>query len=98
MKKLLAALFVAALVLAGTYMFAAAVAPTGPKAQSASPDIAAGKALWEGNGTQCRNCHGTTGEGGFGPDLAGRGLSAAQYVQAVRHPWGIMPMFVDTQV
>ena len=101
MKKLLTALFATALVPAGAYVFVSALAPAGANAQSVSaqtPDIAAGKVLWEGNGTQCRNCHGTTGEGGFGPDLAGRGLSAAQYVQAVRHPWGIMPMFVDSQV
>ena len=101
MKKMLAALFVTALVPASGYLFVAALAPTQANGQSVStqtPDIAAGKTLWEGNGTQCRNCHGTTGEGGFGPDLAGRGLSAAQYVQAVRHPWGIMPMFVDSQL
>ena len=61
-------------------------------------DAAAGKSLWEGNNTQCRNCHGKDGEGAFGPDLAGRGLSAAEFQQAVRHPWGIMPAFVDTQL
>lgn len=44
-----------------------------------APDLAAAKNLWEGNNTQCRNCHGKTGEGAFGPDLAGRGLSAAQF-------------------
>ena len=99
MKKLLAALLVTALAPAGALVFV--VASTTAHSQPAAapgPDIAAGKALWEGNGTQCRNCHGTTGEGGFGPDLAGRGLSPAQYVQAVRHPWGIMPMFVAAQV
>src|SRR5580692_7713877 len=67
-------------------------------AQNAAPDTAAAKALWEGNNTQCRNCHGKTGEGAFGPDLAGRGLSAAEFQQAVRKPWGIMPAFVDTQL
>jgi mono/diheme cytochrome c family protein len=63
-----------------------------------APDPAAGKTLWEGNNTQCRNCHGKDGEGAFGPDLAGRGLSAAEFQQAVRKPWGIMPAFVDTQL
>jgi mono/diheme cytochrome c family protein len=67
-------------------------------AQNAAPDPAAGKTLWEGNNTQCRNCHGKTGAGAFGPDLAGRGLSTAQFQQAVRKPWGIMPAFVDTQI
>jgi mono/diheme cytochrome c family protein len=26
----------------------------------------------------CKNCHNLNGEGGFGPDLAGRGLNAAR--------------------
>jgi mono/diheme cytochrome c family protein len=61
-------------------------------------DAQAGKTLWEGANTQCRNCHGTTGEGAFGPDLAGRKLTLAQFKQAIRKPWGIMPAFVDSQV
>ena len=60
-------------------------------------DAAAGKALWDGP-LQCRNCHGANGEGAFGPDLAGRGLSVGQFSQAVRKPWGIMPAFVDSQI
>lgn len=58
----------------------------------------AGKALWEGPNAWCRNCHGTKGEGGYGPDLAGRKLSLAQFGQAVRKPWGVMPAFVDSQI
>ena len=38
----------------------------------AAGDAAAGKALWDGNQTSCKNCHGAAAEGGFGPDLAGR--------------------------
>ena len=34
-----------------------------------------------------------TGEGGFGPDLAGRKLTQAQFLHAVQKPWGIMPSF-----
>ena len=67
-------------------------------AQNSAPDPAAGKALWEGNDTQCKNCHGKNGEGAFGPDLAGRGLSAAQFQQAVRKPWGVMPTFTEDQL
>ena len=37
-------------------------------------------------------------KGGFGPDLAGRGLNAAQVLRAVRKPWGIMPAFDENQV
>ena len=58
----------------------------------------AGKALWEGPDTQCRSCHGRVGEGAFGPPLAGRNLSAAEFRQAVRKPWGIMPAFTQDQV
>lgn len=65
-------------------------------AQTGDPQ--AGKTLWEGPATQCRNCHGQNGEGAFGPDLAGRRLTVAQFARAIRQPWGIMPAFVDTQV
>jgi mono/diheme cytochrome c family protein len=61
-------------------------------------DAQAGKVLWEGNATQCRNCHGQNGEGAFGPDLAGRKLSVAQFRQALRKPWGIMPAYVESQI
>ena len=39
-----------------------------------------------------------TGEGAFGPPLAGRSLSAAEFRQAARKPWGIMPAFTGEQV
>jgi len=63
-----------------------------------SADVAGAKALWEGNQLFCKNCHGKNGEGAFGPDLAGRGLSAAQFGQAVRKPWGVMPSFTEEQL
>ena len=63
-----------------------------------SVDPAAGKALWEGRDTNCRNCHGRDGEGGFGPALAGRSLSTQDFHQAVRTPWGIMPSFNQAQM
>ncbi len=85
MKRFIAALLLLPLV------------PSAALAQSA-PDPKAGQALWEGNQTGCKNCHGTMAEGAFGPDLAGRGLNAQQFSQAVRKPWGIMPAFVDSQV
>jgi mono/diheme cytochrome c family protein len=64
----------------------------------AAGDAAAGKTLWDGNTTSCKNCHGATAEGGFGPDLAGRKLSLARVTRAVRQPWGIMPAFKETQL
>jgi mono/diheme cytochrome c family protein len=75
--------------------------PAAASAQTAGGNPAAGKAYWDRvapRATDCKNCHGGTGEGGFGPDLAGRGLSAAEVLRAVRQPWGIMPAFVASQV
>ncbi len=84
MKRLFAALVVLA------FQQSATLAQT--------PDPAAGKALWDSNNAFCKNCHGRNGEGAFGPDLAGRGLSAGQFQQAVRKPWGVMPTFTQDQV
>jgi len=81
--------------LVAALMLAAAVPVT---ALAQSPDIAGAKALWAGNQLFCKNCHGRDGEGAFGPDLAGRGLSAAQFGQAVRKPWGVMPAFTEEQL
>jgi mono/diheme cytochrome c family protein len=76
------------------------LAPCMAAAQGAAPagDRQAGKALWDGPATQCRNCHGANGEGAFGPDLAGRKLTVAQFKQALRKPWGIMPAFIESQI
>jgi cytochrome c553 len=76
------------------------LAPVVAAAQNAG-DATAGKAYWDRvapRATDCKNCHGANGEGGFGPDLAGRGLNAAQVLRAARQPWGIMPAFVESQV
>src|SRR5438034_10798221 len=64
----------------------------------ASGDAQAGKGLWEGAATQCKNCYGLKGEGAFGPDLAGRQLSGPQFRQAVRTPWGIMAAVTALQL
>ena len=58
MKKYLAAV----IVLAASHNLA--VAQSGDHAQAIK--------LWTGPEAHCRNCHGVKGEGGFGPDLAGR--------------------------
>ena len=67
----------------------------GAAAQTAAPagDPVAGKALWDGVTTSCKNYHGTKAEGGYAPDLAGRKLTFAQFNHAVQKPWGIMPSF-----
>ena len=59
-------------------------------------DSAAGKKAWDAR--RCLNCHGKTGQGGYGPDLAGRQLTFAQYKHAVRKPWGMMPTFSEAQI
>lgn len=60
-------------------------------------DIQAGKVLWENtkNDVYCMQCHGREGQGGFGPDLAGHGLTTKQFIKAVRKPWAIMPAFTS---
>ena len=78
-------------VLIGLVFLASSLAAQQASAQG-NPE--AGKAAWSGNAIWCRNCHGDNGEGGLGPDLAGRKLSFEQFQHAVRQPWGIMPAFV----
>ncbi len=71
------------------------------QATSAQPagDPAKGEALWlETLHVECRDCHGDEGEGAFGPDLAGRALTRAQFIHAVRKPWGIMPAYAESQI
>jgi cytochrome c553 len=78
------------------------LAQSGASAQTAAAgDPAAGKAYWDRaapQATACKNCHGAQGQGAFGPDLAGRGLDANEFLRAVRKPWGIMPTFVESQI
>jgi mono/diheme cytochrome c family protein len=69
-----------------------------PGVAGAQGNADAGRKLWAGNTVECGNCHGAVGEGGFGPDLAGRRLSVEHFRRATRTPWGIMPAYVDKQV
>ncbi len=64
----------------------------------AQGDAAAGKTLWTGPTIQCRNCHGAAGEGGFGPQLAGRKITFEQFRHAVREPLRIMPAYIEKQI
>lgn len=88
MNFLLVALF--ALSLVWLPVFAGSAAAQG--------NAQAGKVLWDGAATQCKNCHGNNGEGAFGPDLAGRKLTVPQFIRAVRMPWGIMPRYEASQI
>ncbi len=72
-------------------------------AQQAPPTPAGnaerGKVLWlKTEHIECRECHGDNGEGALGPDLAGRKLTRAQFIHAVRKPWGIMPAYAESQI
>jgi cytochrome c550 len=58
-----------------------------------------GKVLWlKTEHIECRECHGDNGEGALGPDLAGRKLTRAQFIHAVRKPWGVMPAYAASQI
>ena len=81
-----------------TLLVALLFLPLAQGTAAAQGNAQAGKTLWEGPATQCRNCHGQNGEGAFGPDLAGRRLTVAQFSHAVRQPWGIMPAFIESQI
>ena len=73
--------------------------PQQAAAQAPAGDPERGKVLWEETEhIECRDCHGANGEGGFGPDLAGRNLTRAQFIHAVRKPWGIMPAYAESQL
>jgi len=62
-------------------------------------DPARGKILWQQTEhVECHDCHGNNGDGGFGPDLAGRNLTRAQFIHAVRKPWGVMPAYPESQI
>ena len=82
-----------------TLLLALLLLPVGQGGAAApAADPQAGKTLWEGPLIECRYCHGAKGEGAFGPDLAGRTLTVAQFTHAVRRPWGIMPTFIESQI
>ena len=61
-------------------------------------DPANGKAVFAFGNTSCTNCHGLEGQGGWGPDLAGRRITYDQAVAAIRNPIWRMPAFVPSQL
>ena len=90
---------IALLLLLFPFMVGNAAQAQGGAAQAAG-DPLAGKATWQGPALLCRNCHGNDGEGAFGPDLAGRGLTLAQFRRVVRQPTGggVMPSYPATSI
>ena len=64
-------------------------------AQAPEGDSRRGQGLYFGGegGALCMLCHGRAAEGGYGPDLAGRELTFAQFKKAVQDPWSLMPRY-----
>ena len=64
-------------------------------AQGSAPqpagDPANGKAVFAFGNTSCTNCHGLEGQGGWGPDLAGKGITYDRAIMAIRNPIWRMP-------
>ena len=90
---------VAAFALTGVALLAFLLFPLASAVMGAPAGTpAAGKAYWEQSSVECSRCHGVTGQGAYGPDLAGRGLNFEQFARAVRKPWGVMPAFTARQV
>jgi len=81
-----------------TMLLALVVLALWPGQAAAQGNAETGRMAWAGNQLACRNCHGPQGQGAYGPDLAGRGLSADQFLRAIRKPWGVMPAFIDKQI
>ena len=90
-------LFFAILVLALTVAQSGTGAAQGGASQAAG-DPANGKAVFAFGNTSCTNCHGLEGQGGWGPDLAGRRITYDQAVAAIRNPTWRMPAFVPSQL
>ena len=69
----------------------ALLAPRAPIALADAPQTPPGERLFVTKG--CLGCHGASGRGGVGPDLAGTKLSEADVLKQVRHPQKRMPAF-----
>jgi mono/diheme cytochrome c family protein len=64
-------------------------APSQPSAApTATGDAGRGQTVFREN---CAGCHGDSGQGGVGPQLASSGVDAAQVTAAVQQGRGVMP-------
>lgn len=77
---------------------AGSVQAAASRRSAAGGDARAGKVFWEQSTTFCPVCHGDRGQGGYGPDLAGRRLSVEQFRRQVRQSWGAMPRWTPQQI
>jgi mono/diheme cytochrome c family protein len=94
MRRFLIAVFVLALPLAA----ASTRAQDAPAPGLKPGDPAAGKVHYTFGNTSCSNCHGITGEGRFGPPLAGRNLTYARFRAYVRNPLGRMVAYPASEL
>jgi mono/diheme cytochrome c family protein len=94
MRRILIAVFVLGLPLT----VASIRAQDGPAPGVKPGDPAQGKVHYTFGNTSCSNCHGITGEGRFGPPLAGRQHTYARFRAYVRNPLGRMPAYPDTEL
>jgi mono/diheme cytochrome c family protein len=72
---------------------APAMAQSDHPAPAASGQVQHGQDLWEKNG--CYLCHGTVGQGGFGPAVAVDLIPYVALSAYVRNPTGEMPPFSE---
>jgi uncharacterized repeat protein (TIGR01451 family) len=68
----------------------------GQRQNAPAGNVAAGKDRW--NEQECAFCHGLHAQGGYGPDLAGLGLTFEQFKHQIRQPWGAMPRWSEQQL
>jgi ubiquinol-cytochrome c reductase cytochrome c subunit len=74
-------------------MGAASALALTPSAMAQTKEVKHGQVLWDTNG--CYLCHGTVGQGGFGPAVATDLVPYVALAQYVRHPTGEMPPFSE---
>ncbi|MBI4241381.1 MAG: c-type cytochrome, partial [Candidatus Rokubacteria bacterium] len=67
-----------------------------PAQQAVAETPANGERLFIQKG--CIGCHGVSGRGGAGPDLAGTSLAFEEFVKQLRAPRGLMPPFPGSAV
>jgi cytochrome c550 len=84
------------------FVFVVVVAQSGAgAAQNAAQEVGDpvnGKAVFAFGNTSCTNCHGLEGQGGWGPDLAGKRVTYDQALKAIRNPTWRMPAFMPSQL
>lgn len=94
MRRLVTALPLSLLLLAGVLLLGACTSGDAPAAPADDPVLQQGAEVY---GTRCAGCHGQTGGGGAGPKLAGRMEDVypdiADQIAVIANGRGSMPAF-----